>query len=66
MPSLQQQLARIVGAKVIVWMNHPELRTMNGTLADVEADHIGVMVETHTYFVPYNAIIAVRAAGSAG
>lgn len=64
MTSLQQKLATMTGDKVIVWVNHPELKTMNGMLVDVEPEHIAIMVDTHTYFVPYTAIAALRSAGN--
>lgn len=63
MPSLQNQLTDLKGGRVILWLDHPELKSVNGTLVDVQPEHVAVVVDSHTYLVPYSAIVAARAAG---
>ena len=60
---MKQQLSQLQGSAIIVWLNHPELKTMNGKLIDVGADHVAILADNHTYIVPYTAIVAVRNAG---
>ena len=61
MTSLEQQLANHKGGKIIIWLNHPEFRMMNGVLVNIESQHIEVLVENrHVYLVPLQAIVAIR------
>ena len=62
MASLQKQLADLKGGRVILWLNHAELKSVNGTLTNVEPEHVAVVFDSHTYLIPYSAIVAVRAA----
>jgi len=62
MNSLKQQLIGLKAGRIILWLTHADLKTMNGVLAATEEEHIEVLVDNHTYFIPYTAIAAVRAA----
>lgn len=62
MMSLQTELSTLTGAKIILWLNHPELKSMNGTLTKVEADHIEVVVDQRAYLITCTSIVAIRAA----
>ena len=62
MASLQKQLTNLKGGRVILWLNHPELKSVNGMLTNVEPEHVTVVFDSHTYLIPYSAIVAARAA----
>lgn len=61
MTTLEQQFAKLKGSKIILWLNHPELKTMNGVLVAVEKDHLEVLVDNRNlYFVPLQTIAVAR------
>ena len=61
MTSLQKQLNKLKGSKIILWLNHAELGMVNGTLVMVEPEHLEVLVDNrHVYLVSISSIIAVR------
>jgi hypothetical protein len=65
MLSLKSQLYPLIGSGVILWLNHPELKTINGQLTDVQPHHLALVDDQgHSYVVPYNGIVALRPASS--
>ena len=57
------QLIPLLGSGVILWLNHPELKTINSNLTDVQPHHLTLVGDDgHTYVVPYNSIVALRPA----
>lgn len=60
MITLQQQLTQLIGSGIILWINHPELKTLNGNLTEVNPRHIAMVVDGKTYWIPYESIAAVR------
>ena len=62
MATPQEELKDFQGRRVILWLNHPELKTINGALTNVETDHLEVTFDNHPYLVPYSAIAAIRGA----
>jgi len=60
MTSLESALKALVNRDVAAWLNHHDLKVLTGRLVAVDADHIVMKSGDHTYFIPYNAIVAVR------
>jgi hypothetical protein len=65
MATLQEELRDFQGRRIILWLNHPELKTINGALTSVEPDHLELSFDNNAYLVPYSAIAAIRAADKA-
>ena len=47
------------GAEIMVFLNHPDLRTLNGRLVGVQSEHI-VIRAGQDYHIRYIALIAAR------
>jgi hypothetical protein len=60
MQSLQYQLAALIDTGIILWVNHPDMKTFNGKLIEVHSDHIAMLISEVTYWIPYGAITAIR------
>ena len=60
MTSLAVALKNITNREVAVWLNHPEFKVIAGRLVDVQPEHIELRVGDSTYYIPCDAIVAVR------
>jgi hypothetical protein len=59
MVSLQNALGPMQGSEIMVFLNHPDLRTLNGRLIAVQSEHI-VIRAGQDYHIPYLSLVAVR------
>lgn len=66
MQSMERELAAHRGQEVAAWMRHPDLKVLTGRLTKVESDHIVLVTGENTYYIPYNALAAVRPGRPAG
>ena len=62
MKSLETALTQLINRDVVTWLNHHDLKVLNGRLIEVRPEHIVVKSGEHTFFIPYTAIVAARAA----
>jgi ribosome maturation factor RimP len=60
MKSLESALTTLVNREVAAWLNHHDLKVITGRLIEVSTEHIVIKAGDNTYFIPYNAIVAVR------
>ena len=62
MESLRAALNQLINRDVVTWLNHHDLKVLNGRLVDVKEEHIVVRSGEHTFLIPYTAIVAARSA----
>jgi ribosome maturation factor RimP len=62
MQSLQTALTQLINRDVVTWLNHHDLKVINGRLIAVQTEHIVLKSGEHTFFIPFNAIVAARSA----
>ena len=60
MKSLESALTALLNKEVAAWLNHHDLKVLTGRLIEIGTDHIVLKTGDQTYFIPYNAIVAVR------
>jgi hypothetical protein len=46
--------------QIIVWFNHPDLKSLSGQITRVYEEHFEVSNDQNTYYIPYTAVVAVR------
>jgi ribosome maturation factor RimP len=62
MKSLETALTQLINRDVVVWLNHHDLKVLNGRLVEIRPEHIALKSGEHTFFIPYSAIVAARSA----
>ena len=62
MQSLQLALSQLLNRDAVVWLNHHDLKVLNGRLIDGKAEHSVMKSGEHTFLIPYTAIVAARSA----
>jgi len=62
MQSLQTALTQLLNRDVVVWLNHHDLKVLNGRLIEIRTEHITMKSGEHTFLIPYTAIVAARSA----
>jgi len=62
MQSLQAALMQLINRDVVIWLNHHDLKVLNGRLLEARTEHIVMKSGEHTFFIPYTAIVAARSA----
>ncbi len=62
MASLTDALKEHVNGNMVFWLNHHDLKVLNGQLTDVRDDHVVMRSGDQTYYIPYSGIVAVRSA----
>ena len=60
MTSLVTALKNMVNREIAIWLDHVDFKVLSGKLVDVQAEHIEVRVADNVYYIPYQAIVAVR------
>ena len=62
MESLKAALTHLVNRDVVTWLNHHDLKVLNGRLVEAKDQHIVMRSGEHTFLIPYTAIVAARSA----
>ena len=62
MESLKAALTQLINRDVVTWLNHHDLKVLNGRLVEVKPEHIVVRSGEHMFLIPYTAIVAARSA----
>lgn len=63
MNSLEAALKPFLNRDMAVWLNHHDLKVLNGRLLEVHSDHILLRSGAdQSYFIPYHSVTAFRPA----
>jgi len=58
--SFETAMRSLMHRQVMVWLNHPDLKTLSGQITRVYEEHFEVSNDRNTYYIPYMSVIAVR------
>jgi ribosome maturation factor RimP len=66
MDSMERELVAHRGQEVAAWLRHADLKVLTGRLTKIESEHVVLVSGEHTYYIPYDAIAAIRPSRPAG
>lgn len=60
MQSFETAMRSLMHRQIVVWLNHPDLKSLGGTITRVYEEHFEVTSDQNTYYIPYMSVTAVR------
>jgi hypothetical protein len=58
--SFEIALRSLMHRQIVVWLNHPDLKSLSGLITRVYEEHFELSNDQSTYYIPYVSVVAVR------